>query len=138
MSVKRHEPHGRPVEPETRRVDPDERALLDEALPAYMREGISDAIEEGLTHGPISTWGAVLADASQGERTRDATSGKSGRPGWDPDEFWRRWAKAEAATPEPRTAQRIAEHFVALDGTVGVDHDYLRALRRKHRSHRPG
>lgn len=58
---------------------------------------------------------------------------RPGRPGWDPATFWRHYRDAEAATPEPRTEEDIADRFVRLDGTVGIDPDSLRRLRREHR-----
>lgn len=55
-----------------------------------------------------------------------------GRPPWDPKVFRRRLVEAEEATPEPRTLERIAERFVRLDGSPGIDPSQLRRLLRDH------
>lgn len=53
----------------------------------------------------------------------------AGRPGWTADLFAQRLAEAEAATSEPRTWERRAANFRALDGTLaGVSGDHLRKL----------
>jgi hypothetical protein len=67
------------------------------------------------------------------ERTRPAPARGPGRPGWTKDVFWARYREAEAATGLPRTEATLAANFQALDGSIGVDADHLRRLRRKFR-----
>lgn len=98
------------------------------------RDDVDAAIVDRLVDAPDGTWGAVLLDQ---DTSSDAPRGP-GRPAWDPTEFWSRYEEAVAATRPPITAARIAEHFVQLDGTKGIDPDHLRKLKRDLSEHRPG
>lgn len=59
---------------------------------------------------------------------------KRGRSYWTASLFRSRLAEAEAATPEPRSDKRIADHFRPLTtdpDAVGVSPDYLQKLRKR-------
>lgn len=54
-----------------------------------------------------------------------------GRPPWDSELFRQRLAEAETAAKAAGTPNRVAENFVRLDGTTGIDPDSLARLRRR-------
>jgi hypothetical protein len=70
-----------------------------------------------------------------GEAPAGLAQGTPGRPAWTRALFEGRWEKAYALTEEPRTIPNVAVWFEALDGTVGIDPEYLRDLRRRWRRH---
>jgi len=57
----------------------------------------------------------------------------AGRPKYRRGPFDERFERAFALAEEPKTNANIAAHFEGLDGTVGIDPEYLRSLRRKRR-----
>jgi hypothetical protein len=59
---------------------------------------------------------------------------KAGRPEWPPALFAQRYREALAATEPPHTAERLAANFRRLDGSLGIEPDSLRRLKRKHRT----
>jgi len=60
---------------------------------------------------------------------------RPGRPGWTAERFWDRYRDAYGRSEPPHTYRSIAQHFVALDGTMGTSPEYLRKL--VHRFPRP-
>lgn len=57
-----------------------------------------------------------------------------GRPAWTRELLQTRWREAQAATPQPQTLRAMAEHFRALDGTLGgISGEQLGRLNRKWR-----
>jgi hypothetical protein len=73
-------------------------------------------------------------------RKKEATSGlvrtrSRGRPSWTRQLFDDRLAEALARTRDPQTDDAIAKNFRGLnsDGSVGIDTDSFRKLRRKRR-----
>jgi hypothetical protein len=69
--------------------------------------------------------------AGRSASARPAPARGPGRPGWTQETFWTRYREAEEGTEPPRTNATVAANFQALDGTIGVDPDYLRRLRRR-------
>jgi hypothetical protein len=72
------------------------------------------------------------ADLRAEAAARRAQSRRRGRPSWPQGLVARRYREAVKATPEPRTPSRIAEHFVRLDGSRGIEPDSLGRLLRQH------
>lgn len=62
---------------------------------------------------------------------RDGLPRRKGRHPWPKGLVARRYREAVHATPDPKTPGRIAEHFVRLDGSRGIDRDSLSRLLRQ-------
>ena len=103
----------------------DSRRLLDAALAATAEptplKGTSTS-EPG--PAPITTRDEGEAKNSH----RDGAARRPGRPGWTDELFRTRYQEARDRAKPPYTFRAIASHFEALDGTRGVDPDWLRKL----------
>jgi hypothetical protein len=56
---------------------------------------------------------------------------RRGRPSWTSDLFWTHWHAAVEATARPESLGDVAANFRTMDGSTGIDPDYLGKLYRR-------
>lgn len=92
--------------------------ILSRAVPAVL---MSDGTTRPLPPAPSGP----PAAASPSRR-------RVGRPAWTEDLFRARYAAAKSATTPPTSTGKIADNFVRLDGTKGIEPASLARLLRNH------
>jgi hypothetical protein len=103
------------------------RAYLVAALGVPLRQRPQRRGEDSEAGGRRST-AAPHHESAPGPRRHP------GRPAWTRELLQARWREAQAATPQPQTLRAMAEHFRALDGTLGgISGEQLGRLNRKWR-----
>jgi hypothetical protein len=83
---------------------------------------------------PPDTAEATATAHNASVETHDFIPKHPGRPGWPRDLFHQRYREAVEATEPPHTIERLAANFHRLDGSLGIEPDSLRRLKRQHRT----
>ncbi len=98
---------------------------------AIGRQGLQRLLEARGAAAMRAAFGAYAADDPIEPA---AVRRPSGRPPWSARLFRTRWSAAvvRGELPETATLEAVAPYFEMLDGTLGIDAEYLRRLQRKH------